>query len=233
VVCDDDPLEACPGELCEDVQAAVARVLARSRSDDTLIRKAAAGLAVSCADVMRERSGGVNGRRVVLLVGTGNNGADPLLAAVHLLSRGAKVDALLVGGDGYRPGVDALRACHGSAIDARSDTGRAAALSLLAAADLVVDGVVGGRGAGGLRSPADETGRRDTGRGPDRGGRRAERCRPRYRPDIRGACPDVTVTFGSLKPFLLLPPAAHVAGRLVFVDVGLTGELPADRWCGA
>ncbi len=39
---------------------------------------------------------------------------------------------------------------------------------------------------------------------------------------------DVTVTFGSFKPCLLVPPASHVAGRLVVVDVGLGGELPAQ-----
>ena len=36
------------------------------------------------------------------------------------------------------------------------------------------------------------------------------------------------MTFGSFKPCLLLPPASHVAGRLVFVDVGLAGELPTE-----
>ena len=73
-------VEALSAHRSEDVQAAVSRVLARSRSHDTLIRKAAAGLAVVCAEVLRERTGGVNGRRVVLLVGTGNNGADALVA---------------------------------------------------------------------------------------------------------------------------------------------------------
>jgi len=213
----------------EDVQTAVSRVLAQSRSDDTLIRKAAAGLAVVCVDVLRERRGGVNGRRVVLLVGPGKNGADALVAGVRLRSRGAKVDALLTGGDAYRPGLATLMAGYGTAIDSRSDTGRAAALSALALADLVVDGVVGDRGSGGLRDPADKLVAAippevpvvavdlPSGVDPDTG----EISGPHVRADV-------TVTFGSFKPCLLLPPASHIAGRLVFVDVGLAGELPAE-----
>ncbi|MGC9665967.1 bifunctional ADP-dependent NAD(P)H-hydrate dehydratase/NAD(P)H-hydrate epimerase [Planosporangium sp. 12N6] len=224
-----DSAEVLSAHRSEDVQGAVARLLACSRSDDTLIRRAAAGLAVVCADVLRERRGGVNGRRVVLLVGTGNNGADALLAGVHLRSWGARVEALLVGGEAYRPGLAALNAGHGITVDARSGEGRTAALSALAAADLVVDGIVGDRGAGGLRSPADELVAAipvgvpvvavdlPSGVDPDTG-------------EISGphVHADVTVTFGSFKPCLFLPPASHAAGRLEFVDVGLTDELPAQ-----
>jgi ADP-dependent NAD(P)H-hydrate dehydratase / NAD(P)H-hydrate epimerase len=222
-------VELLSAHRSEDVQAAVSRVLARSHSKDTLIRRAAAGLAVVCADVLRERHGGVKGRRVVLLVGTGKNGADALFAGVHLRSRGAKVDALLVGGEAYRPGLTALKAGSGTTIDSRSDAGRAAALSALAVADLVVDGVVGDRGLGGLRSPADGLVAAippgvpvvavdlPSGVDPDTG----EVSGPHVRADV-------TVTFGSFKPCLLLPPASHAAGRLVFVDVGLTAELPDE-----
>lgn len=222
-------MEVLAAHRCEDVQAAVSRVLARSRSDDTLIRKAAAGLAVVCAGVLRERTGGAYGRRVVLLVGTGNNGADALVAGVHLRQRGAKVDALLTGASAYRPGLTALASSWGTVIDTRSDTGRAAAMSALAAADLVIDGIVGDRGAGGLRAPADEMVAAippavpvvavdlPSGVDPDTG----EVSGPHVRADV-------TVTFGSFKPCLFLPPASHVAGRLVFVDVGLGGELPAE-----
>jgi len=222
-----DSAEVLSAHRSEDVQRAVSRVLSRARSDDTLIRKAAAGLAVVCAEVLRDRCGGVNGRRVALLVGTGKNGADALLAGVHLRSRGAQVDALLVGGEAYAPGLAALRAGHGAVIDAGSDPERA--LSLVAGADLVMDGVVGDRGSGGLRSPAAELVAAvpvgvpivavdlPSGVDPDTG-------------EISGphVHADVTVTFGSFKPCLLVPPASHVAGRLVFVDVGLADELPAE-----
>ena len=148
---------------------------------------------------------------------------------MHLRERGASVDALLVGADAYRPGLAALRSSYGTVVDSRSDAGRAAALSALAVADLVVDGIVGERGAGGLRAPADELVAAiplgvpvvavdlPSGVDPDTG----EVSGPHIRADV-------TVTFGSLKPCLLLPPASHVTGRLVFVDVGLSGELPAQ-----
>jgi ADP-dependent NAD(P)H-hydrate dehydratase / NAD(P)H-hydrate epimerase len=207
----------------------VSRVLAQSRSDDALIRKAAAGLAVVCAEVLRDRTGGTYGRRVVLLVGTGKNGADALIAGVHLRQRGAKVDALLTGADAYRPGLTALEATYGTVVDARAGTGRAAALSALAVADLVIDGIVGDGSAGGLRAPADELVAAiprgvpvvavdlPSGADPDTG----ELPGPHVRADVTVAC-------GSFKPCLLIPPASHVAGRLVFVDVGLSAELSAE-----
>lgn len=212
-----------------DVQSAVSRLLARSRSDDVLIRRAAAGLAVVCAEVLRDRRGGVNGRRVVLLVGTGKNGADALLAGAHLRSRGARVEALLVDGEAHRPGLSALSAAYGSTTDVRLDDARARSISTLAAADLVIDGIVGDRGVGGLRSPADELVAAipadvpvvavdlPSGVDPDTG-------------EIHGphVSADVTVTFGSFKPCLFLPPASHVVGRLELVDVGLAGELSAQ-----
>lgn len=92
-----------------------------------------------------------------------------------------------------------------------------------------MDGIVGDRGSGGLRSPADElvaaipTGvpvvavDLPSGVDPDTG----EVSGPHVRADV-------TVTFGSYKPCLFLPHASHVAGRLVFVDVGIGGEPPTQ-----
>lgn len=131
-----DSAEVLSAHRRADVQSAVSRVLACSRSDDVLIRKAAAGLAVVCVDVLRERHGGVNGRRVVLLVGTGHNGADALLAGVHLRSRAASVEAVLLGGRAYAPGLAALRAAHGMTISAASDDGKAKAFAALASRGL-------------------------------------------------------------------------------------------------
>jgi len=56
----------------QDVRAAEARVR-QQVPDDFLMRKAAAGVTVACAEVLRERRGGIYGSRVVLLIGTGNN----------------------------------------------------------------------------------------------------------------------------------------------------------------
>ncbi|MQA25809.1 MAG: NAD(P)H-hydrate dehydratase [Micromonosporaceae bacterium] len=191
--------------------------------------RAAAGLAVTCAGVLRQRRGRVNGHRVVLLAGPGKNGGDALLAGARLRKRGAQVYALLVGDRAFEPGVTALREVGGRVIDAHSANGRETGLSALAKADLVIDGVVGTGGSAGLRAPADElVGAipsgvpvvavdlpsgvdRDTGETPER--------------HVRA---DVTVSCGVLSPSLLAPPASHAAGRLVFIDVGTARELRAQ-----
>ncbi|TDD33781.1 bifunctional ADP-dependent NAD(P)H-hydrate dehydratase/NAD(P)H-hydrate epimerase, partial [Nonomuraea terrae] len=59
--------------------------------EGTLMQRAAAGLAAVCADLL----GHVYGRRVVLLVGSGDNGGDALYAGQRLARRGARVGAVL------------------------------------------------------------------------------------------------------------------------------------------
>ena len=213
----------------EDLRVAEAQVLA-NLPDDALMQRAAAGLAAVCVQMLREHRGGVNGRRVVLLVGTGNNGGDALLAGARLRRRGARVDAVLVGEYAYGPGLRAIRAVGAGIIDGSgSATGRASARSALASADLVIDGLLGIGGSGGLAPPADElvdcippsalvvAVDLPSGVEPDTGEISGTHVRA-----------DVTVTFGALKPCLLVPPASHVVGRVVFVDVGVGGHLPAD-----
>ncbi|WP_308455482.1 NAD(P)H-hydrate epimerase, partial [Streptomyces sp. SM14] len=58
-----------------DVRAAEGRLMARL-PEGALMRRAAAGLAAACARVL----GKVSGARVVLLVGSGDNGGDALYA---------------------------------------------------------------------------------------------------------------------------------------------------------
>jgi hydroxyethylthiazole kinase-like uncharacterized protein yjeF len=158
-----------------------------------------------------------------------------LFAGAQLRSRGARVDAILVGEDAYHPGLSALAGARGSVIHALSKSGSLATLSLIPAADLIIDGIVGDQASGPLRSPADvmvSAIRPSTpvvavdipsGVDPDTG----ETSGPHVQADV-------TVTFGAYKPCLLLPPAARAAGKLVFVDVGLRDHLPADplirRW---
>ncbi|NUS44659.1 MAG: hypothetical protein HOQ24_13350, partial [Mycobacteriaceae bacterium] len=61
-----------------EVQAVVARALDGGVGHESMIRRAAAGLAAVCRDELDRRGGGVYGRRVALLVGSGHNGADAL-----------------------------------------------------------------------------------------------------------------------------------------------------------
>ncbi|MFD8853367.1 NAD(P)H-hydrate epimerase, partial [Streptomyces sp. NPDC059604] len=62
----------------ETVRAAERALMARL-PEGALMQCAAAGLAAACADVLRGR-GRVYGARIVLLVGSGDNGGDALYA---------------------------------------------------------------------------------------------------------------------------------------------------------
>ncbi|WP_228731409.1 NAD(P)H-hydrate epimerase, partial [Streptomyces pseudogriseolus] len=198
----------------ETVRAAERELMARL-PEGALMQRAAAGLAAACADVL----GRVYGSRVVLLVGSGDNGGDALYAGARLARRGAGVRAVLLApGRAHAGGLAALWRAGGSVAEAG-----ASGVRLVEQADLVVDGIVGIGGKGGLREeavPWAEAARR--GRGvvvavdlpsgvdADTG-------------EVRGAAvrADVTVTFGAYKPGLLIDPAREYAGVVRFVDIGL------------
>ncbi len=104
-----------------------------------------AGLAV--AEWVRawfEDDGSVFGKRVVILVGPGNNGADGFVAGRHLAGWGANVTAFLCAN---RKSPDPKRALAEQAgisiVDGISDTGLESLLQALDTADLVVDAVLG------------------------------------------------------------------------------------------
>jgi hydroxyethylthiazole kinase-like uncharacterized protein yjeF len=174
------------------------------------MRRAAAGLAAVCAQVL----GGVYGSRVVLLVGSGDNGGDALYAGAGLAARGARVDAVLTGGRAHPDGLAALQRAGGRVA---SDPG------VLDRADLVLDGITGIGGRGGLRPDgAGLAARAGTGGAvvvavdlpsgvdADTG-------------VVAGAAvrADLTVTFGALKPGLVVDPGASHAGVVELVDIGL------------
>ncbi len=75
----------------ETVRAAERELMARL-PEGALMQRAAAGLAVVCGQLM----GRVYGSRVVLLVGSGDNGGDALYAGARLARRGAGVTAVLL-----------------------------------------------------------------------------------------------------------------------------------------
>ncbi len=109
-------------------------------STDTLMENA--GLA--CAVHIRERMNGAAGRRVLLLIGPGNNGADGLVIARHLRRWGADVQCYVVRGrPNDDPKMDSALAYGVSVLDAADDPDRKSLESLLAGADLVVDAILG------------------------------------------------------------------------------------------
>jgi hydroxyethylthiazole kinase-like uncharacterized protein yjeF len=198
--------------------------------DGALMQRAAAGLAAVCARELRRRTGGVSGRRVVLLVGAGNNGGDALWAGARLAARGARVDAVLLAGleRTHAEGLAALRAAGGRAAPAGGRTGEAGR-AVPADTRMVIDGIVGLGGSAGLREQAAAVVAGipsgvcmvavdlPSGVDPDTG----ELPPPGDLGRARHVVADVTVTFGALKPCLLLPPASRAAGRVELVDIGL------------
>ena len=176
---------------------------------DALMDRAATGLAVVCSQLL----GRTYGAHVVLLVGSGENGGDALLAGARLARRGARVDAVLLGSREHERGLDVLRAAGGRVVDA-----------VAPAADLVLDGIVGIGGRGGLREKA-----ADVVAGLPRRATVVAVDVPSGVDADTGAVPgaavqaDVTVTFGTLKPGLLVDPGASYAGVVELVDIGVTG----------
>ncbi|MER0422691.1 MULTISPECIES: bifunctional ADP-dependent NAD(P)H-hydrate dehydratase/NAD(P)H-hydrate epimerase [Streptomyces] len=204
----------------ETVRAAEAALMKRV-PEGALMQRAAAGLAAACGDLLR-RTGRVYGSRVLLLVGSGDNGGDALYAGARLARRGAAVRALLLSPDrAHAGGLAAFLAAGGQVAEGEDGLGPL---------DLVVDGITGIGGRGGLREDAVALLRavtRDRDRTPviavdlpsgveaDSGEVHGEAVRA-----------DATVTFGTYKPGHLIDPAAEHAGALRLVDIGLGPELP-------
>lgn len=201
----------------ETVRAAERALMARL-PEGALMQRAAAGLAAACAELL----GRVYGRRVVLLVGSGDNGGDALYAGARLARRGAGVTAVLLSPErAHAGGLGALRRAGGAV--ASDGVG-----ALIERADLVVDGIVGIGGRGGLRPEAAAL------------AEAVERSRAALvavdlpsgieadTGEVRGAAvrADLTVTFGTYKPGLLVDPAREYAGVVRLVDIGL--ELPGE-----
>jgi ADP-dependent NAD(P)H-hydrate dehydratase / NAD(P)H-hydrate epimerase len=202
--------------------------------DGTLMQRAAAALASVCASLLDE----VYGARVVVLAGSGDNGGDALYAAARLAGRSAEVTAIAAGAKLHEAAAAELVARGGRITAAAGDspTGddraaagngvAAAARHAIASADLIIDGLTGIGGHGGLREPAATlaalaAAARDEGTlvvavdlpsgiDADTG-------------QVSGAAiqADVTVTFGTLKPGLLIDPGASLAGPAELIDIGL------------
>lgn len=190
--------------------------------DGTLMQRAAAGLAAVCADVLPS----VYGARVVVLVGSGDNGGDALYAAARLARRGAAVTAVLLSERAHTGGLASLTAAGGRVIADLGAEWSASAWSRRENSDLVIDGITGIGGKGGLREPAVSVVSQlpttahvvavDLPSGVDATTGQVDG------PAVRA---DVTVTFGALKPGLLIDPAAAYAGHVVLADIGLDSYL--------
>ncbi|MFF7373968.1 NAD(P)H-hydrate dehydratase [Streptomyces massasporeus] len=202
----------------ETVRNAERELMARL-PEGALMQRAAAGLAAACADLL----GRVYGSRVVLLVGSGDNGGDALYAGARLTRRGAGVTAVLLAPErAHAAGLAAFRRAGGRVAGAGDGE------ALVEGADLVVDGIVGIGGKGGLRPDAVPLA---AAAGRSRGAVVAVDLPSGVDADtgeVHGHAvrADLTVTFGTHKPGLLIDPAREYAGSVRLVDIGL--ELPVE-----
>ncbi|MGW1779159.1 NAD(P)H-hydrate dehydratase [Streptomyces sp. NPDC002143] len=204
---------------CVETVRRAERELMAGLPEGALMQRAAAGLAAACADLL----GRVYGRRIVLLVGSGDNGGDALYAGARLARRGAGVTAVLLAPERtHAGGLAALRRAGGRTV------APGAAADVVRSADLVLDGIVGIGGRGGLRPDAAALAELvaesraavvavdlPSGVDADTG-------------EVHGSAirADLTVAFGTHKPGLLIDPAREYAGSVRLIDIGLGDALP-------
>jgi len=203
---------------------------------EPLMQRAAVGLADEVRTVLQQRALRRPGR-VLLLVGSGDNGGDALFAGAELAAEGVKVTVVQAGERTHEASLAAAVAAGAHiATSFPLDDFRLEALAGLAAReDVIVDAIVG------------------TGTSPDPALRGVAReivaaiLPVLSAPDgpvviavdipsgidpTDGSVPDpvvlpadVTVTFGGVKSGLLLPPASGLAGRVRLIDIGLGPDL--------
>lgn len=158
-----------------------------SVDESTLVERAGTAAATEALRLM----GGAYGRRVVVVAGKGNNGADGRVAAAHLARRGARVEVIDAGEAPERIGLSR-------------------------AVDLVVDGAYGTGFRGEYKAPSVPAGVKvlavdiPSGVDGDSGEAHGEPLRA-----------DATVTFAALKPGLLQGDGPLLAGRVSVADIGL------------
>lgn len=195
------------GYSADQIRAAEAPLLA---AGVPLMARAAHGLAAVIASLAPTR--------VLLLVGSGDNGGDALFAGAELASSGISVAIAHTGSRVHEAGLAA--ALSAGAVITDDPVGFAGT------ADVVVDGILGtGTSASpALRSPAKElvaalipVARRvvavdlPSGISPDDGSV----------PDPTVLRADITVTFGGCKAGLLLAPGSSYAGEVRLIEIGL------------
>jgi len=199
------------------------RALMQIVPDGALMARAATGLAAVCASLLSRYPGHVYGTRVVVLAGSGDNGGDALYAGALLARRGVAVTAITAGPKAHPGGTAALRAAGGRVIAQADPTDSA---DLMNGADLIIDGLLGIGGRGGLREPFAGLARQAA-RARQAGATVVAVDLPSGIDADTGAVDgpavraDVTVTFGAIKPGLLIDPGAGHAGAVELVDIGL------------
>lgn len=191
-----------------------------------------AGRAV--AEAVIESLGQVEGRRVAVLVGSGNNGGDGLVAGHHLVQAGAQVMAYLIGERAEEdPNLARLRADGCAVARSEEDQRNRVLRNLCATAEVLVDALLGT----GIQLPLRGSVKQVLGV--------VHKCLA-DRQDapwiVAVDCPsgldcdtgqiadeallaDLTVTLAAAKPGLVQFPGASRVGRLIVGDIGLPADM--------
>jgi NAD(P)H-hydrate epimerase len=191
--------------------------------------------------------GTLEGRRIVVLAGPGNNGGDGFVAARHLCDWGAELAVYMPRGHRHVERFDELREREITLVDASDDPGLPDLDALLAGCDLVIDALLGI----GQKRPLE----------PDEpialALSKLAVARSGYQPpklvavdlptgvdadsgavDQFAVEPDMTVTFGVPKVGMYQAPASAVLGKVQVIDIGIPKaaldavqlELLTSRW---
>lgn len=223
-----------------------AAAVAAGSSEPQLMEEA--GLAVAQEAWML--LGTLDGRRIVVLAGPGNNGGDGLVAARHLFDWGADVTVYMPKGHRHAERLEELRQREIPIIDGLEDEGLHQLDPVLAGCDLVIDALLG---IGQERPLAD-------GEPISIALEKLAEARRGYQPpklvavdlptgvnadsgaaDPRTVPPDMTVTFGLPKVGMYQAPASGLLGRVQVIDIGIPRaaqeavklELLTARWTRA
>ncbi len=187
------------------------------------------------AAAFEEYLGGVSGKRICVLAGSGNNGGDAFVAARHLMNHGAQISIFLVGSPAHLTKSAALNrdiiikmgvVVH--VLETERDWDKLQVT--LRFVDGVVDGILGTGFKGGLRDAAARVVRMVNGHGKpviavdiptgveaDTGNASPEAIRA-----------DLTVTFGLPKFGHMIGAGETATGKLLVDDIGIPKALLED-----
>jgi NAD(P)H-hydrate epimerase len=176
----------------------------------------------------------LQGKRVVILCGSGNNGGDGLVAALHLAQKGADVRVFLAAvRKKDDPRSKAIIAAGINPVDAQVESGREALAASLYDADVFVDAVLGTGVSLPVRPPVSTTlgyAKNILGRLISRPYIVAVDCPSGLDCDSgeadRETIPaDLTITLGAAKAGLIKFPGAEFTGELLVASIGLPPKM--------
>lgn len=200
-------------------------------SEDSLMETAGISVARRIAQIID----GIRGKRVVVIVGSGNNGGDGMVAARYLADWGGLVTLYMTGGRRRDDKFEECRARHVRVVEAIDDLGHLELASYVSLADVVIDAVLGIGNDRPLSDPLrivfEELARLKqeqpklkyialdvpTGLDADSG-------------SVDDACfpASITLTLGAPKIGLYRFPGAAKTGTVEVLNIGLPGQLDSD-----